>query len=301
MQNQATRRVVELAPYPIKPVDFIQSYGVDGFFRLKCDRNSLELPIYSLSLQPEKGVDCCPYSWQSTDGSTFVEVTPNSIVGQATMKDKEIVLYVVSLLADAHARKNPISRKVRFPVNDYLKLLKGSDLAVSADDRSRFRNALDRLASTFVRTNAHSGNVRLNEGFNLINYRFLRHESAPQNAPHFVEIELCSWIFNAINLKIPEILTLDCEYLLIKSPMQRRFYEIVRKHLGSQPKWEIRLSELLRKTGSKNKSISKFEFQMRKWATQFKEFRVVLRHGKVMFYDPEKISAADVSSWLRKP
>lgn len=46
------------------------------------------------------------------------------------------------------------------------------------------------------------------------------------------------------------MLTLSPDYFRIRKPLDRRIYEIVRKHCGKQPKWEIGLKTLHLKTGS---------------------------------------------------
>src|SRR5690606_35147605 len=45
-------------------------------------------------------------------------------------------------------------------------------------------------------------------------------------------------------------------------PLERRLYEIGRKHCGSQPKWQIGLAKLQEKTGS-NAPLKKFRLNIR--------------------------------------
>ena len=48
----------------------------------------------------------------------------------------------------------------------------------------------------------------------------------------------------------------------MRRPLERRIYEIARKHCGNQKKWHIRLSKLQEKTGS-NAPLKKFRLNIR--------------------------------------
>jgi hypothetical protein len=63
-----------------------------------------------------------------------------------------------------------------------------------------------------------------------------------------VEIKLSDWVFNAI--KGEEVLTLHPDYFRLSKPLERRVYELARKHCGKQPSWQISLETLFKKSGS---------------------------------------------------
>lgn len=63
-----------------------------------------------------------------------------------------------------------------------------------------------------------------------------------------VEIKLSDWVFNAIRSK--EVLTLHRDYFRLRKPLERRIYEIARKHCGAQKDWRIGLALLQKKCGS---------------------------------------------------
>ena len=74
-------------------------------------------------------------------------------------------------------------------------------------------------------------------------------EKNPQGNMIAVEITLSEWMYKAVtNL---DILTYDRAYFEITGGLERRLYEIFRKHCGRQPKWSISESNLYHKTGSK--------------------------------------------------
>lgn len=57
-------------------------------------------------------------------------------------------------------------------------------------------------------------------------------------------------MFNAIRKE--EVLTLHRDYFRLRKPIERRVYEIARKHCGQQKTWRITLLKLLLKTGSQS-------------------------------------------------
>jgi plasmid replication initiation protein len=52
-----------------------------------------------------------------------------------------------------------------------------------------------------------------------------------------VEIRPSDWVFNAIRAK--EVLTLHRDYFRLRKPLERRMYELVRKHCEQQATWSI--------------------------------------------------------------
>jgi hypothetical protein len=70
-----------------------------------------------------------------------------------------------------------------------------------------------------------------------------------------IEIVLSDWVFNAIQAK--EVLTISRDYFRLRKPLERRLYELARKHCGTQRRWSIGLDLLQKKCGS-NSSPKKF-------------------------------------------
>ncbi|MFX9069577.1 replication initiator protein A, partial [Acinetobacter baumannii] len=56
------------------------------------------------------------------------------------------------------------------------------------------------------------------------------------------------WYYRAV--LSGEVLTLDPAYFRLRKPLERRMYELARKHCGSQPTWSISFDVLKKKTGA---------------------------------------------------
>ena len=63
-----------------------------------------------------------------------------------------------------------------------------------------------------------------------------------------VEVALPRWLFRAVEAR--QVLTLSRDYFRLRKPLDRRIYELARKHCGAQPKWRVSLAVLHEKSGS---------------------------------------------------
>ena len=63
-----------------------------------------------------------------------------------------------------------------------------------------------------------------------------------------VSVTLSDWLYRAVLSK--SVLTLNRAYFTLRRPLERRLYELARKHCGSQPDWPVAVSTLWKKSGS---------------------------------------------------
>ena len=63
-----------------------------------------------------------------------------------------------------------------------------------------------------------------------------------------VMVTLSDWLFRAVLSK--SVLTLSRDYFRLRKPLERRVYELARKHCGRQPEWRVSVETLLKKSGS---------------------------------------------------
>jgi plasmid replication initiation protein len=63
-----------------------------------------------------------------------------------------------------------------------------------------------------------------------------------------IELTLSEWLYNAI--VATEVLTLSQDYFRLRKGLERRLYELARKHCGLQSKFTISLETLLKKSGA---------------------------------------------------
>ena len=63
-----------------------------------------------------------------------------------------------------------------------------------------------------------------------------------------VTVTLSEWLFRAVLGR--SVLTLSRDYFRLRKPLERRIYELARKHCGRQPAWRVSVETLCKKSGS---------------------------------------------------
>ncbi|MCF6188900.1 MAG: replication initiator protein A [Cocleimonas sp.] len=219
--------------------DFFTCDILDPSF--KDDLASMEHPIFSLATKPDVSVRLYKHNGNE------LEVIP-SILGVATIWDKDILIYCISQIVEGHNRgRTDISKTVRMTVYDYLRT---TNKSTAGSIYERLPASLDRLAGTRVKTNIKTNGERIKEGFGLIDKWKVVEKSSSDEKMTAIEITLSDWLYNAA--KGNDVLTLDRDYFRLRKGLERRIYELARKHCGNQKKWKIRLKLLHKKSGSKS-------------------------------------------------
>lgn len=203
----------------------------------KGDIGSMEHPIFSLSTKP----DTRPRLYQHN--GVMVEVKPSSD-GLATVHDRDILIFCISqIIRGMNDGKEP-QQVVRFQASD---LLKATNRMLTGRGYDLLKAAMERLAGTRISTNITTGGEEIFETFGLIERARIVRETRDGRMQE-VEIKLSDWVFNAI--KAQEVLTLSRDYFRLRKPLERRIYELARKHCGRQREWRIGLDTLQKKCGS---------------------------------------------------
>lgn len=207
---------------------------------LKDVMQHMEHPFYSLSKKPETSVK------RYRNGDHWLEITP-SVKGLATIYDKDILIYCISQIMAKLKHGKPVSPRVR--INSH-ELLIFTNRGTSGREYISLMDALDRLEGTRIRTNIVSGDEEQIDGFGLIDASSIRRKQGLDGRLLWCEVKLSDWVFNAI--KNEEVLTLHRDYFRLRKPIERRVYELARKHCGQQKSWKITLKHLLMKSGSQS-------------------------------------------------
>ena len=203
----------------------------------KGDLASMEHPMFSLSTRPDRRI------LRYEHGDTQIEITP-SVRGLATLHDKDILIYCISQLMAGLNAGRPVSQTLHLKAHD---LLVATNRETSGDGYKRLREAFERLAGTRITTNISTGDTQTTTGFGLIeSWQIVRKTAKGRMVS--VSVKLSDWLFRAVSAK--SVLTLSRDYFRLRKPLERRIYEISRKHCGRQREWRVSLETLLKKSGS---------------------------------------------------
>ena len=224
---------------------------------------SMEHPFYALSKKPDTAIRRYEHEGK------WLEVIP-SVKGQATIYDKDILIYVVSQIMHRLNRGEQVERRLRFNPRDLLIFV---NRGTGGKDYGAFCEAIDRLMGTVIKTNITTagteddmplGDEERLGWFHLIEKAHIQRKNNAENGRiMWAEIEISEWIFNSIRRK--SVLTLHRDYFRLRKPIERRVYEIARKMCGSQTSFEIGLNKLLKRTGARTE-LKRFRHTLKEMA-----------------------------------
>jgi len=129
-------------------------------------------------------------------------------------------------------------------------LLVFSNRGTAGKDYEALQEAIERIRGTTISTNIRTGSEEQTDTFGLIDASSIRRKHGLDGRLLSCEITLSDWVFNAIRHN--EVLTLHRDYFRLRKPIERRIYELARKHCGQQETWKASVELLLKKSGSKS-------------------------------------------------
>lgn len=223
----------------------------------KGDISSMENPVFTLSTKPDMRTR------RYERGENWIQVAP-SRTGLATVHDRDVLIYCISQCMAALNDGQPVQRRMRFKAYD---LLVATNRQTSGRGYELLRDSLRRLQGTQIETNLRQGGKEYFKVFGLIDSAEIVKETRDGRMLD-VEVTLSDWVFDAIENN--HVLTLNRQYFKLRKPLERRLYEIARKHCGAQSLWKVGIELLRDKCGS---------------SSTLKEFRRLL--GKIIKDDAE--------------
>jgi len=217
---------------------------------LKDDMASMEHPLFSLATKPDHR------HLEYRGAGQRLKIIPSG-VGLPTIFDKDILIFCISQLMHKKNRGEPIGNRVRFSGRE---LLIATNRPTNNLGYQRLEQAFHRLRGTNFQTDITTGNRRETRIFGLIDEGGFVMKQDGEWRLDYCEVVLSDWVMRAI--EGDEVVTISNDYFRLRRPLERRIYEIVRKHCGSQKRWHINLAKLQDKTGS-NAPLKKFRLNIR--------------------------------------
>lgn len=217
----------------------------------KSDMGSMENPIFSLSKKP----DMTERHYEH-NGNTLLVIPSGR--GLATIWDKDILIYCVSQLVAGINRGRQPSQTVQITAYD---LLISTNRHTGGKNYDQLEDALNRLRGTTLNTNLMTNGKAERRGFGLIDsWKVIERSDERMTA---VEIKLSDWLYRAALGR--EVLSINPNYFRLRGGVERRVYELVRKHCGNQSCWKIGIELLHKKTGSRS-PVKRFRHEIKRIA-----------------------------------
>lgn len=219
---------------------------------IKDDLATMEFPIFSLA--KKKDTQIRQYKQPGTGKS--VRITP-SVAGAATVFDKDFLLFIGSQLLEAKKNGLPISRTIKV---DTYRFLQHTGKSTGGNAYTGILETLRRLKGTTIETNITTGGIEQTEGFGLLEHYIVNRYTSNGKGVLEATVTVSDWLYNA--WLHYEVLTLDKQYFTLGQALERRLYELARKHAASKPLWRCDIEKLLAKTGS-TQDTRRFRSQVR--------------------------------------
>lgn len=209
--------------------------------KVRGERSIMDFPFFVLS----KNAHLEPIEYRH-DGVT-IEIRP-SATGVATMWDKEILLYVASLVSQAIADGQDVDSNVMtFTAHDFFRIT-GVERPSKRDYR-RFADALERLQGTQIKTNIETGSKIDRGWFSWLSEAQVEYEKMANGDEmlRYVRVQICNWMYRAIK-RDRRIYHYHHDYFKL-GPIERRVYELAHCNCGTG-EFEITMDDLYRQVGS---------------------------------------------------
>jgi len=224
-----------LVPHRHQKRDFFIADILDAL--PKGDMASMEHPLFAL-----RAGDRRVRTYEHNGVTVTIKPGPD---GCATIHDKDLWIYCISQLVEAMNRgREDMSRVVRFTAYDFLV---STNRDTSGRAYERMGEMFERLNGTRIETNIETDGIRERGWFGFIDYaKVIERDNNGRMVA--VEVALPEWLWRSVKAK--HVLTLSRDYFRIRKPLDRRIYELARKHCGAQAKWRVSIKTLYEKSGS---------------------------------------------------
>ncbi len=200
----------------------------------------MEHPFYSLSKKPDTSIRRYEY------GDNWIEIIP-SVKGMATIYDKDVLIFVISQMMAKLKNGEKLSQRVRINCHEVLIF---TNRGTGGKDYKALIESIERLRGTTISTNIVEGDETQYDNFGLIENGSVRRKNGKNGRILWIELKISDWVFESIRSE--SVLTLHRDYFRLRKPIERRVYEIARKHCGNQRTWSIKLEKIHKKSGSKS-------------------------------------------------
>lgn len=182
------------------------------------EQSLMAFPFFALS----KGKWTKPLTYKTE--SVSIEIGPGPR-GVATIYDKEVLLYIASLMVAKLDVGEKASQDFYFTAHD---LFRVTGVNGSARSYSRLSDALERLQGTQIKTNIEAGGEGQAGFFSWLSEAQLHYTKTKTGDKRLkaVKVRLCDWLYRAI-LRDRRVLDYAPTYFQL-GPVERRLYEVAR-------------------------------------------------------------------------
>lgn len=182
------------------------------------ERTVAEFPFFALT----KRAQMEPMIFESD--AARIEINPSK-TGVATIYDKEILLYIASLMVERLEKGETVDRYISFTANDLFRM---TGTNASARSYTSLKASLSRLQGTQIITNIETGGEGSDSAFSWLLKADIKYTKLPNGERRVknIEVMLCDWLHRAI-LSDRRIAAYHDDFFKL-GPIERRLYELAK-------------------------------------------------------------------------
>ncbi|PJG45042.1 RepA family protein (plasmid) [Sphingobium sp. LB126] len=216
------------------------------------ERSLMAFPFFALS----KGKWTKPLAYKTDTVSIEIVATAK---GVATIYDKEVLLYIASLMVAKLDAGVGVSQDFYFTAHD---LFRVTGVNGSARSYARLSDALERLQGTQIKTDIEAGGEGQAGFFSWLSEAQLHYTKTKTGDKRLkaVKVRLCDWLYRAI-LRDRRVLDYAPSYFQL-GPIERRLYEVARSACVHGVV-EVDLDELRLQLGYQS-SLKHFRYELKR-------------------------------------
>ncbi len=220
------------------------------------ERSLMAFPFFALS----KGKWTKPLAYKTDAVSIEIVATSKGI---ATIYDKEVLLYIASLMVAKLEAGVGVSQDFYFTAHD---LFRVTGVNGSARSYARLSDALERLQGTQIKTNIEAGGEGQAGFFSWLSEAQLHYTKTKTGDKRLkaVKVRLCDWLYRAI-LRDRRVLDYAPSYFQL-GPIERRLYEVARSACVHGAV-DVDLDELRLQLGYQS-SLKHFRYELKRIADE---------------------------------
>ncbi len=220
------------------------------------EQSLMAFPFFALS----KGKWTKPLAYKTDTVSIEIVATAK---GVATIYDKEVLLYIASLMVAKLDAGVGVSQDFYFTAHD---LFRVTGVNGSARSYARLSDALERLQGTQIKTDIEAGGEGQAGFFSWLSEAQLHYTKTKTGDKRLkaVKVRLCDWLYRAI-LRDRRVLDYAPTYFQL-GPIERRLYEVSRSAC-MHGAVEVDLDELRLQIGYQS-ALKHFRYELKRIADE---------------------------------
>lgn len=224
------------------------------------ERTVAEFPFFALT----KRAQMEPMTFESD--TARIEINPSK-TGVATIYDKEILLYIASLMVERLENGETVDRYLSFTANDLFRM---TGTNASARSYTSLKASLNRLQGTQIITNIETGGEGSDSAFSWLLKADIKYTKLPngERRVKHIEVMLCDWLHRAI-LSDRRIAAYHDDFFKL-GPIERRLYELAKFNCLDGSRFEADAVDLADRVGCslEPRSIENFKRTLREVAKE---------------------------------